>query len=261
MPPIDPGLKEAVWLLLEITAHQQPGQTIHSDFIVRKFPKVHETDILNTVGALVKDGKITVKASSVDAHGGATAYHIRVKGFEDVPAGTTPAHPSTEFAVGFGDTKVADSDREKKATEPPRKVGLSIKDEKVDIRPDTGGAKEEPRPPDQTAHPDERVLLGTGRIALSRGQQEADQNFADEVASFFAELEAAPTSRESEKRDLIDQVAVLMAMFQSADAENFTTPVAKLAALKTKVNSLAPELVPDYVLLCQTALRAWLGRV
>lgn len=259
MSPVDSGLKEAVWLLLEITSHQQPGATIHSDFVIRRFPKVNEGDLINTIGELVKDGKITVKASSVDAHGNPTAYHIRIKGQEQTA--NSQVVGGAEFSVGFGGTKVADSARSTTTPEPPKKVGLDIAGGKVSITPDTGGAKEQPRPDTAPAQPTESVLLGTGRVAADSAQEQAEEHFADEVASFFAELSAAPTAREEDKKQLIDQLAVLMAMFQSADAESFTTPIAKLAALKTKVHLIAPELVPDYILLCQTALRAWLGRV
>lgn len=261
MPPIDTGLKEAIWLLLEITSHQQPGQTIHSDFIIRKFPKINEIELLNAIGALVQDGKITVKASSVDAHGNATAYHIRIVGQETPPSGATPRGTPTDFAVGFGDTKVADSERATKEPEPAKKVGLSVEGGKIGISPETGGVREVPRPAAGPDAPAERVVIGTGRVALGGAQQQAEEHFADEVASFFAELASAPSINDEDKRQLIDQLAVLMAMFQSADAESFTTPIAKLASLKTKVHLVAPELVPDYILLCQTALRAWLGRV
>lgn len=261
MPPVDTGLKDAIWLLLEITSHQQPGQTIHSDFIIRKFPKINEVELLNAIGALVQDGKISVKASSVDAHGNATAYHIRILGQAAPPDPADLKSSPADFAVGFGDTKVAESGRESRAPEPPKKVGLSVEGGKIGITPDTGGAKEEPRPDTDPEPPPERVLLGTGRIAIGGAQEEAEEHFADEVASFFAELASAPTIKEEDKKQLIDQLAVLMAMFQSADAESFTTPIAKLASLKRRVDLVAPELVPDYILLCQTALRAWLGRV
>jgi hypothetical protein len=258
MTPVDSGLKEAVWLLLEITAQQQPGQTIHSDFIIRKFPKINEIELINVIGALVQEGKITVKASSVDAHGNATAYHIRIVG------ATSPDHAdikptASDYSVGFGDTKVAESGPPATAAEPPVKPASLAGSGKVGVTVDTGGMKEEPRREDEI--PAERVLLGTGRIAIEGAQEQAEEHFADEVASFFAELASAPSVKDEDKKQLIDQLAVLMAMFQSADAESFTTPIAKLASLKTRVHLVAPELVPDYILLCQTALRAWLGRV
>lgn len=259
MSPVDSGLKEAIWLLLEITAHQQPGQTIHSDFVVRKFPKINEIEILNAIGALVQEGKISVKASSVDAHGNATAYHIRILGGATGPdAADIKATPS-DYSVGFGDTTVVESGRSAKIPLPPEKPASLVDSGKVGVTPDTGGMKEMPRP--ESEIPAERVLLGTGRIAIDGAQEQAEEHFADEVASFFAELASAPTIKEEDKKQLIDQLAVLMAMFQSADAESFTTPIAKLASLKTKVHLVAPELVPDFILLCQTALRAWLGRV
>jgi hypothetical protein len=261
MPPIDTGLKEAIWLLLEITSHQQPGQTIHSDFVIRKFPKINEIELLNAIGGLVEDGKITVKASSVDAHGNATAYHIRTRGQEAPSSGAAPRGAPTDFAVGFGDTQVASSERATKEPEPPKKIGLTVEGGKIGIKPDTSGVKEELRPAADPHAPEERVVIGTGRAAFDGAQEQAEEHFADEVASFFAELASAPSINDEDKRQLIDQLAVLMAMFQSADAESFTTPIAKLASLKTRVHLVAPELVPDYILLCQTALRAWLGRV
>ena len=261
MPPVDHGLKEAVWLLLEITSHQQPGQTIHSDFIIRKFPKINEIELLNAIGALVQEGKISVKASSVDAHGNATAYHIRILGQAAPPDQADIKATPSDYSVGFGETKVAESGRPTPPTEAPNKPASLVDTGKVGITPDTGGMKEEARPKIDSDTPVERVLLGTGRVAIDGAQEQAEEHFADEVASFFAELASAPTIKEEDKKQLIDQLAVLMAMFQSADAESFSTPIAKLASLKTKVQLVAPELVPDYILLCQTALRAWLGRV
>lgn len=261
MPPVDSGLKEAVWLLLEITSHQQPGQTIHSDFIMRKFPKINEIELLNAIGALVQEGKITVKASSVDAHGNATAYHIRIVGQEAPPPGAEPIGGVADYSVGFGGTRAAASERATKEPEPPKKVGLTVEGGKVGISPDTGGLKEQPRPAEEKPSTEERVTIAAKGTAISAAQDEAEAHFADEVASFFSELASAPTIKEEDKKALIDQLAVLMAMFQSADSESFTTPIAKLASLKAKVHFVAPELVPDYILLCQTALRAWLGRV
>lgn len=261
MSPVDSGLKEAIWLLLEITAHQQPGQTIHSDFIIRKFPKINEIELLNAIGALVQEGKISVKASSVDAHGNATAYHIRILGGAAGPDASDVKATPSDYSVGFGDMKVAESGRAAQIPMPPEKPASMVDSGKVGVTPDTGGMQEVPRPESDTGAPEERVLLGTGRLAIDGAQEQAEEHFADEVASFFAELASAPTVKEEDKKQLIDQLAVLMAMFQSADAESFTTPIAKLAALKTRVHIVAPELVPDYILLCQTALRAWLGRV
>ncbi len=257
MPPVDSGLKEAVWLLLEITSHQQPGATIHSDFVIRKFPKINEIELMNAIGALVQEGKITVKASSVDAHGNATAYHIRMKGQEHATPVAPPLPP--EYAVGFGDTPVAGTSTPTRKAAPPSNEPPPAPSQ-VSIAPDTGGLKEVPHP-DSEPSQSERVVVAAKGATVDTAQEQAEEHFADEVASFFAELAAAPTSREEDKKQLIDQLAVLMAMFQSADAESFTTPIAKLASLKTKVHLIAPELVPDYILLCQTALRAWLGRV
>ncbi len=261
MAYVDSGLKEAIWLLLEITAHQQPGQTIHSDFVIRKFPKINEIELLNAIGALVQEGKISVKASSVDAHGNATAYHIRILGGAAGPDAADVTATPSDYSVGFGNMTVAESGRTAQIPLPPDKPVSMVDSGKVGITPDTGGMKEEPRPDTPTELPAERVLIGTGRLAIDGAQEQAEEHFADEVASFFAELASAPTIKEEDKKQLIDQLAVLMAMFQSADAESFTTPIAKLAALKTRVHIVAPELVPDYILLCQTALRAWLGRV
>jgi hypothetical protein len=262
MAHVDSGLKEAIWLLLEITSHQQPGQTIHSDFVIRKFPKINEIELLNAIGGLVQEGKITVKASSVDAHGNATAYHIRMKGQEAPPAGAEPSGGVADYSVGFGGTKTASTERATKEPEPPKKVGLSVEGGKIGITPDTGGAREVARPAaEEPRLPQERVTIGPDESGSGAAQQQAEEHFADEVASFFSELASAPTIKEEDKKALIDQLAVLMAMFQSADAEAFTTPIAKLASLKARVHLVAPELVPDYILLCQTALRAWLGRV
>jgi len=54
---------------------------------------------------------------------------------------------------------------------------------------------------------------------------------------------------------------VLIAMFQSGETTAFATPISKLAGLKQSVEHVAPELVNDYILLIETAVRAWLGRV
>ena len=91
-------------------------------------------------------------------------------------------------------------------------------------------------------------------------QEEADQNFADEVSSFFSEILAVEMDEDARK-ELTDQLTVLVAMFQSDETEIFTTPINKLAAIKRRVQVVAPALVNDFVLLMQTAMRSWLGRV
>lgn len=260
---VDPDLKDAVWQVLEEYAKRDPSMSIHSDLVIRKFPQVNELELINAVGELLEDGKITVKAATVDAHGNATAYHIRVRGLEERPRGLSepPRSGMGQFGVGFGGTEAASSTR---ATEPPpgpRKVGLTIKDDKIGVGFGSGGVKEEERPPSDDKP--ERVNVSVGGLKASHAamQQEAEENFADEVASFFAELQAHPARDEDAKRELTDQLMLLMAMFQSADAASFSTPMNKLAALKTRVKQVAPDLLNDFVLLVQTGVRAWLGRV
>jgi len=267
---VEPELKDAVWQVLESYAKKDPSMTIHSDLVIRKFPQVNEIELINAIGELLAEGKITTKAATVDAHGNATAYHIRVRGLEERPGGLSepPRGGAGSFSVGFGDTKAATSQRE---TEPPvvseaepppgpRKVGLTIKDGKIDIGPDTKGLREQERPPEDEGRERVKVSVGGLKEAASAMQEEAEQNFADEVASFFAELQAYPARDEDAKKELIDQLAVLMAMFQSADAGSFSTPIGKLGVLKIKVKHVAPDLVNDFVLLVQTGVRAWLGR-
>lgn len=250
--PVDPGLKEAVWLLLEITAHQQPGQSIHSDFIVRKFPKISESEIFSALRELVQEGRLTLKASSLDDHGNATAYRIRLKGQEYVP------DPPPPVTAAKGDKAANES--------PSVHVARAAAPTPTPVAAVAGDA------PSATATMEADPVADTVTTAVTPApmvetvvsddaQELAEQHFADEVSAFFAELSAVRGANEEAKKQLIDQLAVLMAMFQSADAENFTTPIAKLASFKTKVHVIAPDLVSNYILLCQTALRAWLGRV
>lgn len=259
MPVVDSGLKDAVWLMLEITSHQQPGAAIHSDFVIRRFPKLNQSDLLDAIKALVDEGKITVKASSVDADGRATAYHIRMKGQEHLSQ--EPAVVGgPEFTVGLGASSSILANAAIKTPETPKPVGLTTDSGKIALAKESMESDEAPTGAGADSRPGQRAD-NVAEPDTADAQQQAEEHFADEVGSFFAEIASAPTSREEDKRQLIDQLAVIMAMFQSADAESFTTPIAKLASLKTKVHLVAPELVPDYILLCQTALRAWLGRV
>lgn len=218
----DPGLKDAVWLMLEITAQQQPDPTIHSDFVLRKFPKVHGQELLNVIGELAREGKVTVKAASRDAHGNATAYHVQVRGEAGQPK-SAPAPALQSAATDSGAITTGEA--------PVAKTGT------------------------------ESTLLGAGRVTAGNAQIEADVQFADQLASFFAQLQSRRAVDQEAKKDLTDELLVLTTMFQSSEVESFTTPIVKLAALKSKVHSVAPDLVPDYILLIQTALRAWLWRV
>jgi hypothetical protein len=260
MAPVDSGLKEAIWLLLEITSHQQPGQTIHSDFIIRKFPKINEVELLNAIGALVQDGKISVKASSVDAHGNATAYHIRILGQAAPPDPADLKSSPADFAVGFGDTKVAESGRETRTPEPPKKVGLTVEGGKIGITPDTGGAKEEPRPDTASG-----AAARTGACLARDGSQSAGRKrkpkntLPTKWPHSSPNLPRRQPSRKRTRSNSSTSSRYLMAMFQSADAESFTTPIAKLASLKRRVDLVAPELVPDYILLCQNGIARLAG--
>lgn len=251
--PVDPGLKEAVWLLLEITAHQQPDQSIHSDFIVRKFPKINESEIFSALRELVQAGRLTLKASSLDDHGNATAYRIRLKGQEHVP---DPPPPPVTAATGVRTGNDSPSVHLTRTAAPTPTPMASVAGDAV-----SATATLEADPVVDTAAPAATPAPVNETAASDDAQELAEQHFADEVSAFFAELSAVRSANEEAKKQLIDQLAVLMAMFQSADAENFTTPIAKLASFKTKVHVIAPDLVSNYILLCQTALRAWLGRV
>lgn len=260
MPAIDSGLKDAVWLLLEITAHQQPGAVIHSEFVLRRFPKINESDLMGTIGALVEEGRITVKASSVDADGRATAYHIRMKGQEHLAKDpVVVGGPGTTVGIGASSSIIAGATA--KSTELAKPVGLTTDSGKIAIAAEAGDSDDVIESTTESPTASEHVVVASKAAEMDDAQQQAEEHFADEVGSFFAQLASASTVREEDKRQLIDQLAVVMAMFQSADVESFTTPIAKLASLKAKVHLVAPELVPDYIMLCQTALRAWLGRV
>lgn len=102
-------LKEAVWELLQEYARKDPSMTIHSDLVIRKFPKVNEQELINAIGELILDGRITAKSATVDAYGNATAFHMRVRGAPDRPAEASkpPKSGISDFSIGFGDTKAA----------------------------------------------------------------------------------------------------------------------------------------------------------
>lgn len=258
-----PELKQAVLALLQDFARRDPSMSIHSDLVIRKFPKVNEQELINTIGELILDGSITAKAAAVDAYGNASSFHIRVRnaGEGPAPASQPPRSGIGDFSVGFGDTKAATSQRETEEPKPPKKVGMSIKDDKIGIGfgvDETPPAKQPP-PEDK---PDRVNVRASGQTdAYAAWQEEAESSFADEVASFFAELDMTETDNPEAKKHLSDQLMVLVAMFQSAETDSFATPISKLAMLKTRVQQVAPELVNDYILLIQTAVRAWLGRV
>lgn len=261
----DPKLKQAVWRLLEeIAGREETGGTVHSDFILRKFPKVNEIELINVIGEFVEDGLITVKAATVDEHGTATAYHIRVRETGDRPATASapPAGGIMESNVGFSGTPSAPS-----RPAPPEQPRPTEKEEAVDrasrvgVGFESGGVPARSAPDD--AQQEERVAIkvtGTTEV-VSAMQEEADQNFADEVSSFFSEILAADTTDENARKELTDQLTVLVAMFQSDETDTFTTPISKLAAIKKRVQAVAPGLVNDFVLLMQTGMRSWLGRV
>jgi hypothetical protein len=264
-PMAQQELKEAVWGLLQEYARKDPAMTIHSDIVIRKFPKVNEQELINAIGELILDGRISAKSATVDAYGNATAFHMRVRGGGDHPteASKPPRSGISDFSVGFGDTKAATSQRETEELKPPKKVGMHIKDDKIGVG---FGVDDQPPAPPRAVLPEERpervnVSLGGKKEAYAAWQEEAEQHFADEVASFFAELDMAEASDPAAKKHLTDQMMVLIAMFQSEETVAFATPISKLAALKTRVEQVAPELANDYILLIQTAVRAWLGRV
>lgn len=261
---VDPDLKDAVWQVLEQYANFAPDQSIHSDLIMRKFPMVNEQELINAIGELMEDGKITLKASSQDAHGVATAYHIRVRGVQDRPGGPSkpPRSGVGEFNVGFGDTGAASSRRATEEPKKPDRVEMKVKDDQMSVGFGVDKEEDEEKP--------DRLTIKAGGPAAAKpafGEDEpaelsdADQVFADEAASFFAELAMADTRDEDAKRSLMDQLTVLTAMFQSGEVDSFTTPINKLAALKGKLKAVAPDLVGDYVILMQSAVRAWLGRI
>jgi hypothetical protein len=258
-------LKEAVWELLQEYARRDPSMTIHSDIVIRKFPKVNEQELINAIGELILDGRITAKSATVDAYGNATAFHIRVRGGPEGPA-PAPKPPKSgigDFNIGFGDTKAATSKRETEKPKPPKKVGMKIKDDKIGVG---FGVDDEKPSSTRSVPPEERperetVTVAGKKEAYKAWQREAEEHFADEVASFFAELDMADSPDPGAKKHLTDQLMVLIAMFQSAETTAFATPISKLAGLKQSVAQVAPELVNDYILLIETAVRAWLGRV
>lgn len=263
---VDPDLKDAVWQVLEQYANFAPDQSIHSDLIMRKFPMVNEQELINAIGELMEDGKLTLKASAQDAHGNATAYHIRVRGIQDRPGGASkpPRSGVGEFDIGFGGTSAASSRRATEEPKKPEKVELKVKDDKMAVG--FGVDKDEEDKPDRISVKVGGPSATGGKVAggdedAETAISDADQVFADEAASFFAELAMADTRDEDAKRALMDQLTVLTAMFQSGETDSFSTPINKLAALKHKVKAVAPDLVGDYVVLMQSAVRAWLGRV
>ena len=259
---VDPDLKDAVWQVLEDYAKRSPETPIHSDLIMRKFPMVNEQELINAIGELIVDGTVTAKSASVDAYGNAKSFHIRVRGVGERPgqASKPPRGGVGEFGVGFGDTTAASSRRATEEPPPPRKPDIDIRDTKIGV----GFGVDEP--PKKSAPADERqdrlnVSVGGKKQAHESMQEESERNFEEEVASFFGELSMASTSDEDAKKQLIDQLMMLMAMFQAGEVDSFATPINKLAALKGRVKRVAPELVNDYILLIQTAVRAWLGKV
>ncbi|HUU45806.1 MAG TPA: hypothetical protein VM118_08735, partial [Acidobacteriota bacterium] len=208
-----------------------------------------------------------VKAATVDAHGNPTAYHIRVRGAEDRPEGAPPPRGGiASSSVGLSGTPSAPP--RPAPPERPRPEDQRAVDRAGRVDVGFGGPEVPPGPPPPKPPPppegQERVKVTVAagpqdiRAAM---QEEADQNFADEVASFFAELQAAETTDEEAKKRLIDELAMLVALFDTGDATTLTTPISKLAALKKRVQTVAPHLVGDFILLMQTGLRAWLGRV
>jgi hypothetical protein len=229
---------------------------------MRKFPLVNEQELVNAIGELIVDGTITAKSASVDAYGNAKSFHIRVRGAGERPGGQSkpPRGGVGEFGIGFGETTAASSRRETEEPPPPRNPSIDIRDTKIGV----GFGVDEP--PQRKAPPEERhdrlsVSVGGKKEAQESMQEEAERNFEEELSSFFGELQMASVTDEDAKQQLTDQLMMLMAMFQSGDANSFTMPINKLAALKARVKRVAPELVGDYILLIQTAVRAWLGKV
>jgi hypothetical protein len=261
----NPELKDAVWQVLEQAArHQESGGTVHSDYIIRKFPQVNEIELINAIGELVEDGKVTVKAATIDAHGNATAYHIHVRDAGDRPDAPPTRGPRiASGSVGFGPGSGPPPPEQKPPADEPKKSADRAVEQASRVSVGFGGdqpALSKQPPPDDRS---DRVNVSVPGTVDKRSamQMEAEQNFADEMASFFAELEMAETSDPDARDELTNQLMVLMAMFQMGETRDFTTPINKLAALKTRVAHVVPDLVGDYVLLVQTAVRAWLGRV
>lgn len=257
---VDPDLKDAVWQVLEDYAKRGQGAPVHSDLVMRKFPMVNEQELLNAIGELIADGSVTAKSASVDAYGNPKSFHIRVRGVDERPGGQSkpPRGGVGEFGVGFGDTTAASSRRATEEPPPPRKPAPDIRDSKIDVG---FGVDEPPRktPPDERQ---DRVNVSTGqkRPAHESMQEEAERNFEEELASFFGELQMASISDEDAKKELTDQLMMVMAMFQAGEVNSFSMPINKLAALKGRVQRIVPDLAKDYILLVQTAVRAWLGK-
>lgn len=252
---VHPDLKDAVWQVIEDYCTRSTDGGVHSDLIMRKFPQVNEQELLNAVGELIVEGKVTGKASSVDPYGNATAFHLRLRDPKDRPgqsASKPPRGGVGEFDIGFGDTKTASSSRETAEPKKPERVGMEIRDDKIGV----GFGVDEEKPDRVDVKFDSGAAAGKNAM-----QAEADANFEDAVTNFFGELQMAEASDEDAKAKLTEQLMLLMAMFNSKDVDSFTTPINKLAALKGRVKQVAPELVNDYVLLIQTAVRAWLAKV
>lgn len=252
---VHPDLKDAVWQVIEDYCTRSTDGGVHSDLIMRKFPQINEQELINAIGELIVDGKVTGKASSVDPYGNATAFHLRLRDPKDRPGQSASKPPQGGiggFDIGFGDTKTASSSRETAEPKKPERANMDIRDNKVSV--DFG--VEEEKPDRVGAKFDSGATAGKDAM-----QAEADANFEDAVTSFFGELQMVDSPDEEAKAKLTEQLMLLMAMFNSKDVDSFTTPINKLAALKGRVKHIAPELVGDYVLLIQTAVRAWLAKV
>jgi len=252
---VHPDLKDAVWQVIEDYCTRSTDGGVHSDLIMRKFPQINEQELINAIGELIVEGKVTGKASSVDPYGNATAFHLRLRDPKDRPGQTASKPPRGgvgEFDIGFGDTKTASSSRETAEPKKPERVGMDIRDNKVDV-----GFGVDAEKPDRL-----EVKLGSDApVGKDAMQAEAEANFEDAVTSFFGELQMVEASDDEAKSKLTEQLMLLMAMFNSKDVDSFTTPINKLAALKGRVKHIAPELVGDYILLIQTAVRAWLAKI
>lgn len=258
---VDPDLKDAVWQVLEDYAKRSPGNPIHSDLIMRKFPMVNEQELINAIGELIVEGTVTAKSASVDAYGNPKSFHIRVREVDERPGGQSkpPRGGVGEFGIGFGETTAASSRRATEEPPPPRKPAPDLRDTKIDVGFGVDEPPRRPAPPDDRQ---ERVSVSTGgtRSAHESMQEEAERNFEEELASFFGELQMASASDEDAKKELTDQLMMVMAMFQAGEVNSFSMPINKLAALKGKIQRVVPDLVKDYILLVQTAVRAWLGK-
>ncbi|MBD3298675.1 MAG: hypothetical protein GF341_08480 [candidate division Zixibacteria bacterium] len=260
---VHPDLKDAVWQVIEDFCTRAPEQSVHSDLVMRKFPQVNEQELLNAIGELLVDGTVTGKASSVDPYGNPTAFHLRLRDTRDRPDGGPSKPPRGgvgEFSVGFGDTPVSTSRRETEEPKPPDNVKMKIKDDQIGVG---FGVDEGPSQKTEDEEKPDRLNVKMGGAPPSDqvADDDLEANFEEELNSFFTELQMAQTSDEDAKSQLTDQLMLLMAMFKSSDAASFTTPINKLAALKGRVKRVAPDLVGDYILLVQTAVRAWLARM